>query len=274
MTPYILFIVMFRYLLETGGKKDEASEETKEGKLDRNCNETQAPSSSSPTRTDGKMSPSLSLPPGVFISPEYQNYKESLMESLVAMSFEDEGDAESEESDSADSDMFSLRPLLSGYEVMVGDLVEGDLAHFPPLTVNDLLARVGARRVLTLDSFSFTRDITRIIIVNSAHYYGTEASRRRLRKERLAVVDKDWLLDSISAHCVRPLKYYTAGISDKELARAGYSSPLVEVDHEAEVTDMESGSGKEDAVTSAGPDALQLREEVEKWKRLKDLKFD
>ena len=156
---------MFRYLLETGGKEDEEDEASEEGKLDRNCNETQAPSSSSPV----------------------------------------------EESE----------PLLSGYEVMV---------MFPSLTVNDLLARVGARRVLTFDSFSFARDITRIIIVDSAHCYGTEASRRLLRKERLAVVDKDWLLDSISSHSVRPLKDYTADISDKELAKAGYSSPLVEVD--------------------------------------------
>ena len=115
-------------------------------------------------------------------------------------------------------------PLLSGYEVMV----EGDLAHLPNLAVNDLLARVGARRVLAVNSFSFTRDITRLIIVNSAHSYGTEASRRRLRRERLAVVDKDWLLDSISSHSVRQLRDYTAdGITEQDLTRAGYSSPLV-----------------------------------------------
>ena len=125
-----------------------------------------------------------------------------------------------------DSFEVELPPLLSGYEVMV----EGELVHLPSLSLNDLLARVGARRVLSVNSFSFTRDITRIIIVESAHSYGAEASRRRLRRERLAVVDKDWLLDSISCHCVRPLRYYTAGISDKELARVGYSSPLVEED--------------------------------------------
>ena len=109
-------------------------------------------------------------------------------------------------------------------------MVEGDLAYLSSLAVNDLLSRVGARKVLSVNSFSFTRDITRIIIVNSAQCYGTEASRKRLKRERLAVVDKDWLLDSISCHCVRPLRYYTAGISDKELARVGYSSPLVEED--------------------------------------------
>ena len=118
-------------------------------------------------------------------------------------------------------------PLLSGYEVMV----EGDLVHLPSLALNDLLARVGARKVLSVNSFSFTRTITRIIIVNSSQVYGTEASRRRLRRERLAVVDKDWLLDTISSHSLRPLKDHTAeGITEKELSRAGYSSPLVEVD--------------------------------------------
>ena len=117
-------------------------------------------------------------------------------------------------------------PLLSGYEVMV----VGELVHLPSLTVNDLLSRVGARRILSVNSFTFNRDITRIMIVNSAQCYGIEASRKRLKRERLAVVDKDWLLDSISSHSVRQLKEYTAGISDKELARAGYSSPLVAED--------------------------------------------
>ena len=47
---------MLRYLLESGGQKSEESEATEEEKLDLNCNETQAPSSSSTTRPDGKMS--------------------------------------------------------------------------------------------------------------------------------------------------------------------------------------------------------------------------
>ena len=43
-------------MLETGGQKTEESEATQEEKLDLNCNETQAPSSSNTTRPDGKMS--------------------------------------------------------------------------------------------------------------------------------------------------------------------------------------------------------------------------
>ena len=117
--------------------------------------------------------------------------------------------------------------LMSGFEVMV----EGDLAHLNTLNLTDLLARVGAKKILSVSSFSFTRSITRIIIVNSANSYGPLATRKRLRRERLAVLDKDWLLDTISSHSLRPMMDYMAdGITEKELAVAGYSSPLVKGD--------------------------------------------
>ena len=116
------------------------------------------------------------------------------------------------------------KPLLAGYEI----LVDGELDNLPRPVFNDLLARVGARRVHSIASFSFTPGITRLIITNSVQTYGVQAAIKRLRRERLAVVEKEWLLDTISGHSLRPLINYVAdAISEKQLLGAGYSRLLV-----------------------------------------------
>ena len=116
------------------------------------------------------------------------------------------------------------RPLLAGFEVFT----EGDIENLTKPVFNDLLTRVGARRVHSLSSFSFTRDIIRIIIINSVEVYGLQNTLKRLKKERIAVVEKEWLLDTIASHTVQPLlTYMTQGIEEEMLVKAGYSYPLV-----------------------------------------------
>ena len=120
------------------------------------------------------------------------------------------------------------RHLLAGYEV----LVDGELEDLDKPVFNDLLTRVGARRVHSLTSFSFTREITRLIITNSAVTYGAQNALKRLRKERLAVVEKEWLLDTIAGYSIRPLiNYISQTITEDLLVKAGYSHPLVGVEN-------------------------------------------
>ena len=116
------------------------------------------------------------------------------------------------------------RLLLAGFEVFT----EGDVENLTKPVFNDLLTRVGARRVHSLSSFSFTRDIIRIIIINSVEVYELQNTLKRLKKERIAVVEKEWLLDTIASHSVLPLlSYMTPGITEEMLVKAGYSYPLV-----------------------------------------------
>ena len=50
-----------------------------------------------------------------------------------------------------------------------------------------------------------------------------------LRAYKLATVDKDWLLDTLGGHCIRPILQYTLDtVQREELVRAGYTGPLVE----------------------------------------------
>ena len=120
------------------------------------------------------------------------------------------------------------KPLLAGFEV----LINGPLDGLDKPTIEDLLSRVGARTVPRVNMFSCAPGITRLVLVNSATNYGVKEVTKMLRSYRLAVVDKDWLLDTVSSHSVRPLLPYTINtvVNQVELMRAGYSGVLTEVD--------------------------------------------
>ena len=119
------------------------------------------------------------------------------------------------------------KPLLAGFEV----LIEGQLEGLDKSNINDLLSRVGARSVPTLNLFSCTAGVTRLIIVNSTATYGAKNVTKMLRSYRVAVVDKDWMLDSVSSHSVRSLLPYTVEtIQQSDLVRAGYKGHLVQID--------------------------------------------
>jgi len=119
------------------------------------------------------------------------------------------------------------KPLLAGFEV----LIEGQLDGLDKSNINDLLSRVGARSVPTLNLFSCTVGVTRLIIVNSTASYGAKNVTKMLRSYRVAVVDKDWLLDSVSSHSVRSLLPYTIeSVQQSDLARAGYKGLLVQTE--------------------------------------------
>jgi hypothetical protein len=93
--------------------------------------------------------------------------------------------------------------LLQGFEV----LVAGDLEGLARGAVEDLLARVGARAVTDLGSFSFSGGVTRLSLVDSQE--AMEGREREvlqlLRAYKVATVEKDWLLDTICSHQVRPI---------------------------------------------------------------------
>ena len=116
------------------------------------------------------------------------------------------------------------KPLLAGFELFV----DGEVDGLDKSNIDDLLQRVGARTVPTVNLFSCSPGVTRLVLVNSAAVYGAAAGVRMLTRWRLAVVDKDWLLDSLCSHTVRPLRPYTADTVElQQLLRAGYTGPLV-----------------------------------------------
>ena len=116
------------------------------------------------------------------------------------------------------------KPLLAGFELFV----DGEVDGLDKSNIDDLLQRVGARTVPTVNLFSCSPGVTRLVLVNSAAVYGAAAGVRMLTRWRLAVVDKDWLLDSVCSHTVRPLRPYTADTVElQQLLRAGYTGPLV-----------------------------------------------
>eukprot|EP00092_Neocalanus_flemingeri_P085521 GFUD01107622.1.p1 GENE.GFUD01107622.1~~GFUD01107622.1.p1 ORF type:complete len:191 (-),score=76.72 GFUD01107622.1:69-641(-) len=116
-------------------------------------------------------------------------------------------------------------PLLAGFEV----LIEGELEGLNRSKVVDLLRRTGARAVPDKNAFSYTSGVTRLVMVDSTANVGAKVVGKLLRSYRLATVDKDWLLDTLGGHCVRPILHYTLDtVQRKELIRAGYSGPLVE----------------------------------------------
>ena len=119
------------------------------------------------------------------------------------------------------------KQLLSGFEV----LIDGPIEDLNKPNIEDLLFRAGARTVSRVNMFSCTAGITRLVLVNSVTEYGQKEVTKMLRSFRLAVVDKDWLLDTVSSHSRRPLEGYTLDIVKKvDLMRAGYSGMLTESD--------------------------------------------
>ena len=119
------------------------------------------------------------------------------------------------------------KPLLAGLEVLIDGPIEG--LNKP--NIEDLLFRAGARTVPRVNMFSCTPGITRLVLVNNVNEYGQKEVAKMLRSYRLAVVDKDWLLDTVSSHSRRPVQHYTLDIVNKvDLMRAGYSGMLAEMD--------------------------------------------
>ena len=119
------------------------------------------------------------------------------------------------------------KPLLAGLEVLIDGPIEG--LNKP--NIEDLLFRAGARTVPRVNMFSCTPGITRLVLVNNVSEYGQKEVTRMLRSFRLAVVDKDWLLDTVSSHSRRPVQQYTLDIVKRvDLMRAGYSGMLNETD--------------------------------------------
>merc|ERR1719431_468495 len=115
-------------------------------------------------------------------------------------------------------------PLLAGFQV----LIDGDLEGLDTSSVEDLLARVGARAVPDKNSFSFTSEVTRLVLVDSTANIGVKIVGKLLKNYRLAMVDKDWLLDSIGGHSIKPILNYTVSTIQKlDLERVGYSGALL-----------------------------------------------
>ena len=116
-------------------------------------------------------------------------------------------------------------PLLTGFEV----LIEGELDGLDKSSVEELLGRAGARAVPDKNAFSFTSGVTRLVLVDSTAVIGAKVVAKLLRSYKLAMVDKDWLLDTLGGHCVRPILHYTLDtVQREELIRAGYTGALVE----------------------------------------------
>ena len=89
------------------------------------------------------------------------------------------------------------KQLLSGFEV----LIDGPIDGLNKQDIEDLIFRAGARTVSCVNMFSCTAGITRLVLVNSVTEYGQKTLSKR---QRLEVVDKDWLLNTLSSHSIQP----------------------------------------------------------------------
>ena len=94
--------------------------------------------------------------------------------------------------------------ILRNYEVLVSEELEG----LSKDAVEDLLVRAGARCVPDQNAFSFSPQVTGIIIADSTASMDAKMVTRQLRNYRLATVEKDWLLDSLGDWAPRPLLPY------------------------------------------------------------------
>ena len=90
--------------------------------------------------------------------------------------------------ESKEEERSGTKTLLAGFQI---------LKALDTASVEDLLARVGARAVPDKNSFSFTLEVTRLVFVNSTANIGAEMVGKFMKNYKLAMVDKDWLLGSI-----------------------------------------------------------------------------
>ena len=104
------------------------------------------------------------------------------------------------------------KPLLAGLEV----LIDGSYEDLHKQLLEDLLFRAGAKTVSGVNMFSSTPGIMRLVLVNNVSEYGQKEVTRMLRSFRLAVVDKGWLLDTVSSYSRRPVQQYTLKITAEE----------------------------------------------------------
>jgi len=116
-------------------------------------------------------------------------------------------------------------PLLKGFEVLIKEELDGLGGD----SVEDLLKRAGARPVREMNSFSFGEAL-KLELVESTDWMEEkqDAVLRLLRSYKVATVAKDWLLDTICSHEIRPLAEYTLPMSDidERLRAAGFPSPM------------------------------------------------
>jgi len=119
----------------------------------------------------------------------------------------------------------SRPPLFKGFQVFVS----GELEGLDRPAVEDLISRTGAKCVADSTAFSFSPSVVRLVLVDSV--VGTQGPQqaRMLKNMRIATVDKDWLLDSICSHSIRPIypNHVMEGVNRQDLVRAGYKAPLL-----------------------------------------------
>merc|ERR1712013_246147 len=116
-------------------------------------------------------------------------------------------------------------PLLRGYEI----LLKEELEILQRESAKDLITRAGARPVKEMSGFNFGETI-KIELVDSIQWMDEREEHvlRQLRNYRVATVAKDWLLDTICSHEIKPVAEYTLLSMDSEkLKSAGFGFPLV-----------------------------------------------
>ena len=115
--------------------------------------------------------------------------------------------------------------LLTGFEVMI----DGNLEGLDNTNMEDLLSRAGARVVPDKNAFSYgSPSVTKLVMVDSTAKAGLKVVQKWLRIFKLATVDKDWLIDTISGNVVRPIMQYTlSSIQREQLQRAGYKDAVI-----------------------------------------------
>jgi len=112
-------------------------------------------------------------------------------------------------------------PLLTGWEIMIfgeiSDIPAGDLTH--------LITTLGARHIRQFEEFSRNdANAVKVVIVDCIGDFPLEQVLKLLRKQRLAVLDKQWMMESIGGWEVRPMfPHVSDGLKEEDILQAGYS---------------------------------------------------
>jgi len=115
-------------------------------------------------------------------------------------------------------------PILHGWEIMV----MGEIPTIPNSAMAKLISFLGARFIADFNDFSSSAEYRKIVIIDVIADVSAKQARRLMKTKKLAVVDKEWLLETIGGWEIRPLIIHApTDIEPVELSLCGYPSDLV-----------------------------------------------
>jgi predicted transcriptional regulator len=114
--------------------------------------------------------------------------------------------------------------ILDGWEIKVW----GDIANIPDNDLIHLIQTLGARVIG--ESTDFTKEnYQRVVLIDSIEEVKAKQARKYLAQNQVAILDKEWLLETMCSWTIRKLIRYTpVGISFADLNNiGGYPASMI-----------------------------------------------